>query len=139
MNDLSLEIRQAVVAHLRASAGVTALVPAARIYGERAASAQGEPQWPFIRMGYANSDMFEATGWDGVETQFTVHVFADGPHTDAVQTIAKRVVTAMENFAPGNMGGASADWVRTVTVPDDIPEKLHAIVTFRIFGYSIAS
>lgn len=133
MIDLSLEIRRAIVAHLRADATVTALVPAARIYGEFAVS----DVFPFIRMGYPATAQFEATGWDGSEADFAIHVFADGPGTDAVLTIAKRVVASMTNFAPASIDGAFADWLRTDVVPDVVPEKLHAIVVFRVVAYEL--
>lgn len=134
MIDLSLEIRRAIVAHLKADATVTALVPANRIYGEFAAS----DQFPFIRMGYSATAQYEAQGWDGSEGDFAIHIFAGGPGTDAILTIAKRVVASMTAFAPASIEGAYADWLRTDVVPDEVPQKLHAIVVFAVRAYEIA-
>ncbi len=129
--DLSLPLRQAIVAHLRGDASVTALVPANRIFGEWAT---GEPAWPFIRMGYPDADAFEATGWSGSEHDFQVHVFAEGPGTDAILTIARRIQASMENFAPASMDGAWADFRRQVTIPDVVAGRLHAILTWQIYA-----
>lgn len=135
--DLSLEIRRAVVAHLRGSTALTALVPAVRIYGEFNTD-QATGAWPFIRMGYAQSEAFEATCWDGTESDFTVHCFAHGPYTDDVLTIAKRVVAAMEDFAPGNVDGAWAQYQRTVCLPEENAQDWHVVVTFQIVAVEIA-
>lgn len=128
--DLSLEIRRAIVAHLRADATVTAIVPAERIYGEWPTVT--DPEWPFIRMGYADAEAFEASGWSGSESGFTIHVFADGPGTDAVQTIAKRVQRSMENYAPMSLDGSWSEWRRTNVMPDVVAGKLHAVLMFDV-------
>lgn len=132
--DLSLELRKAVVAHLRGDANITTLVPSAKIYGEFAAS----EDFPFIRIGYASAQGFDATGpWNGSESDLTIHVFADGPGTDAVMTIAKRVVASMANFAPVTISLADCEWLRTDVVPDVVAGKLHAIVVFRVVAVSV--
>lgn len=132
--DLSLEIRRAIVAHLRADATVTALVPADRIYGEWPTVT--DPEWPFIRMGYADAEAFEASGWSGSESGFTVHVFADGPGTDAVQTVAKRVQRSMEGFEPLSVA-SWAEWRRTNVMPDVVAGKLHAVLMFDVVAVEL--
>lgn len=126
--DLSLELRRAVVAHLRADAALIALVPAAKIFGEFATS----EDYPFIRMGYAIVTGYEASCWDGSESDFTIHAFAQGPGTAAVQTITKRIVAAMEGFTPATVGMPDHEWVDTIVLPDVVPEVLHAVVRYRI-------
>jgi len=132
--DWSLEVRRAFVANLRGAAGVTALVSAGYIFGEFVVADIPADQ-PFIRMGYSAGDQFEATGWDGSEHDFTVHVFAPGPSTDAVLTIANAVIAAAENMTVGGIDGFSADWVRTITLPDEVAERLHAVVTFSVTAF----
>jgi hypothetical protein len=132
--DLSLEIRRAIVAHLRADASVTALVPAERIYGEWPTVT--DPDWPFIRMGYSDAAAFEASGWSGSESGFTIHVFAEGPGTDAVQTIAKRVQRSMEAFEPLSVASWS-EWRRTNVMPDVVAGKLHAVLMFDVTAIDV--
>ena len=134
--DLSLPVRKAIVAHLRAATGVTNLVPSARIFPEFRHD-QADGTWPFIRMGHADATPFEATGWNGSEQDFDVHVFARGPGTDDVLTISAAVIEAMKSFAPGSIDGAWADWLRTIVLPDEKPEELHARVTFHVVAYEI--
>lgn len=126
--DLSLELRRAIVAHLRGYAPLTALVPAARIFGEFATS----DDYPFIRMGYAIVTGYEASCWDGSESDFTIHAFAQGPGTEAVHTIARRVVAAMEAFAPATVGMPEYSWEDTQILPDVVPEILHGVMRFRV-------
>lgn len=134
--DLSLEIRRAIVAHLRADAAVTALVPADRIYGEWPTVT--DPDWPFIRMGYADASAFEATGWSGSGIAFVIDVFADGPGTDAIQTIAKRVQRSMEAFEPLSVASWS-EWRRTNVMPDVVAGRLHAVMAFDIVAVDVTA
>lgn len=126
--DLSLELRRAVVAHLRADAALIALVPAAKIFGEFATTEDR----PFIRMGDPIVTGWEASCWDGSESDFTIHAFAEGPGRAAIQTIGKRIVAAMEGFTPATVGMPDHEWVSTDYLPDVVPEVIHAIVRYRI-------
>lgn len=130
--DLSLDIRQAIVAHLRMDADLTALVPVSRIYSEFATFEPADIPPTFIRMGYSDMSAFEATGWSGSEGTFTIHAFANGPGTDAISTIAKRVQRRMETFNPQNVDGGWSEWRRTIVIPDDSPHRLHAVITFDV-------
>ena len=127
--DLSLETRQAVVAHLRAYAPLIALVPANRVYGEFAGL---EPEFPFIRMGYAIVSAYEATCWDGSESDFIIHAFATGPGTDGLSHIAKRIVDGMAIFEPAAYGMPDNQWISTQIMPDDVQGVLHAVIRFRL-------
>ena len=131
VRDLSLDLRQAVVAMLRADAGVTALVSAENIFGEFASVENGN----FIRIGYADATGFEASGWSGSEhDNFVIHAFIDGPGTDGVQRVCVRVVDAMEEFDPAAFDVVELEWIRTQIIPDVVPERLHGMVRYRVVG-----
>jgi Protein of unknown function (DUF3168) len=127
--DLTLELRQAIVAHLRADANVTALVPAARIYGEYAGI---DPEMPFIRCGDQIASSFEATCWDGMESDFNIHVFAQGPANDAVSRISKRVVASMDGFTPAALSMADNAWGGTQYMADGVSTNRHSVIRFGI-------
>lgn len=131
--DLSLEVRRAVVSHLKGWPALTALVSASRIYGEQP---DADPTWPFIRYGYAIVAPYEAQGWDGSEQAVTIHAFANGPYTDAVHRIAKAIVEAMTALdAPANTGIVACEWTGTVVItdgPDPSSNKYHAIINFDV-------
>lgn len=130
--DLSLDIRKAIVAHLRADTSVTNLVPAERIYGEQ--PAVSVPDWPFIRFGMPIAAPWEATCYDGSQNRVTLHVFAEGPGTDAVARIAASVVASMGNWEPALFEDAGGGWVGTQILEDEEPEKLHAVVQFDVIA-----
>jgi hypothetical protein len=131
--DLSLDIRKAVVAHMRADAALISLVPSNRIYGEQPTAAV--PDWPFIRYGYPIAVPWEATCYDGSQNRATIHVFADGPGTDSVARIAKAVVASMANFQPALFEDVGSGWLGTNILPDgEEPDKLHAVVEFEIIA-----
>ena len=132
--DLSHPIRRAIIAHLRADANLTALVPAEKIFAEFALS----DDMPFIRMGYTDALPFEASCWSGSENTFTIHAFAKGPSTDGVGQIAKRIVESMANFSPASLDGAWQEWTGTIVLPDEVPERLHAVVTFSVTAVEVS-
>lgn len=131
--DYSLEVRQSIVARLKAFAALTSLVSANSIYGEETAA---DPKWPFIRYGLSDAAPFEATGWDGSEHDVAIHAFANGPYTDAIEAIARQVVEAMKAWqAPAGTGIVSAEWIGKTVIRDSPPEqkaKYHAIIRFTI-------
>ncbi len=135
-NDLSLDLRKAVLAHLRGDAGVLALVAANRIFGEvpdPSLTLSGS----FIRLGYQDAASFEATGWDGSETDLSVHAFAAGPSTDGTSAISQAVIAAMETFAPAGIDGVWSHWLRTIYLADEVPDRQHAIIIFKITAFEI--
>lgn len=79
-------VREALVTRLKASAPVTALLPAAQIYGERS---DPKTPWPFSRMG-------EFDGSPGQVVVGNVHVFSKSIVTDEVNDIAEVIGTDLD-------------------------------------------
>lgn len=132
--DYSLEVRRSVVAHLKSFGPLTALVSAARIYGEKQPV---DAAWPFVRYGLSEAAPFDATGWDGSEHDVAIHAFANGPYTDAIEGISKQIIEAMKVWpgVPGT-GIVSAEWIGPKTIVRDSPPeqeaKYHSIIRFAI-------
>ena len=129
--DYTLQVRQAVVAHLRSYAPLTDLISQSRIYGEQTPA---DVQWPFIRYG-STTLPFEATCWSGSQQNVDIHVFANGPFTDAVLRASAQVVAAMESWAPpAGTGIVDAEWLGNIgPLTDDAgPDKYHVVVQFRL-------
>lgn len=91
--DLSLAVRQAIVAALEDSPAVAAIVPAERIY---AVEVPAEPVWPFIRYGLATALPFRASGMDGCRLAVTLYGFAHGPQEDAVATLGGAIAATLD-------------------------------------------
>lgn len=126
--DYSLDLRKAVVVHLRADSTVSTLVEG--IYGEQPPAV---PDGPFIRIGAPVVAPYEATGYDGGEHAFTIHAFAEGPGTDRVATIAKRIVASMAGFELAALDAVENEWRGTQIIQDgDEVDKWHAIIAFDI-------
>ena len=66
-------VRRAVLARLKANAGVTALVPAASIYPQ---AVPNEPAWPFIKFGPSTTQRLKASCVNGGLVALDVHAFA---------------------------------------------------------------
>lgn len=128
--DLTLEMRKAVIAHLRADSRITDLVPAARVFAEQPPAM---PDWPFIRYGLPLTGAYEATGWDGSEATIAISVFAKGPGMDSASKISKRLVESMADFQPATFSLADNEWERTQILRDE-PDSdgYHAIAEFRV-------
>lgn len=136
--DLSRPLKAAIVDHLAASAGVTALVPASRIY---AMTPPAKPKWPFIRYGSPISTAWEATCWDGSSTRVTLHAFAETTTTyageDRALDIAAAMVEAMTTFQPPGMGLISNRWLGTQCIKDsDEADQWHSFCEFQISAHS---
>lgn len=133
MTDYTLQVRKAVVSHLKGFAPLTALVAASRIYGEQP---EVNPVWPFIR--YDSTTLaYEATCWSGSQHLVNVHVFANGPYTDAVLNAAAQVVQAMATWTPPmGTGVVDCEWVGNIGPLRDSPEsesaKYHVAVQFNL-------
>lgn len=133
VTDLSIELRRAVVAHLREESTLTALVPAAAIFGEmNPTDADADDRFPFIRVGDEIATGFEASGWAGSESDFMIHAFAHGPGRDPVMQICKRIVARMEVFEPASYGLPDSEWVSTLVLPDEVQNVLHGVVRYRL-------
>ena len=73
INDQTDNARKAILARLKADSGLTALVPAARIYPSRTPAAL---TWPYIKLGVINDLPYRPSGAIGSQNLFgTVHVF----------------------------------------------------------------
>ncbi len=71
--------RKAILARLKADSGLTALVPAARIYPSRTPAAL---TWPYIKLGVINDLPYRPSGASGSQNLFgTVHVFTKSSAT----------------------------------------------------------
>ena len=126
--DYSLEVRKQIVAHLIATPALTALVSAARIYGEQPPA---DPDWPFIRYGLGIAGPYEATGpLEGSTHRVTLHAFSHGPYTDAIHAIARQVVAAMYAFQPVQ-SLLDMQWAGTQILRDtDEANAYHAVIEF---------
>lgn len=117
--DFTLETRQAVVSHLGPTLG------GATVYGE---FTTGDVAWPFIRYA-GTSTPYEDSCKVGSRVAVDLHVFADGPATDAVLLLAKQVVARMASFTE-----AEADYLGNIGPLADNPEatKWHVVVRYSI-------
>lgn len=125
--DLSHDLRRLIVAHLRADATVTALVPSDRIFAEIAYTNDDDapqPETPFIRMGWPDAEGYEATCWSGSSHAYSIHVFA-GTVAD-VSSIAKRVQTSVENLEPATFDLVENEWRRTNIIQERDTGIIHA-------------
>jgi len=130
--DYSLELRGAVVAHLRNDPTVTTLIPRGNIFGVRVPA--NHPK-PFSRIEYPDGDAFEATGgWDGSEHRnFRVHVFADGPDEEICFLICRAMQQsiALVAFADENLSLIENEFRRQQVFPDgDDFNGWHGMIDF---------
>lgn len=119
--DLTLETRQSIVSHLGPTLG------GAVVYGE---FTPGDVPWPFIRYG-SNTTPYEDSCKVGSTVAVDIHVFADGPTTDAVLALAKLVVARMSSWA-----GGDADYLGNIGPLADNPEasKWHVVVQYSVLN-----
>lgn len=128
--DNTLRVRQSIVAYLRSYAPLTALVTSSRIYGEEPPA---NVTWPFIR--YSSTTLpYDATCWSGSTHLVSIHVFCNGPFTDAVLRAAAQVVEAMKAYEPD--GTIEVEWAGNIGPLRDSPEteasKYHVVVQFNV-------
>lgn len=129
--DLSLDVRKSWVAHMRADENLTALVPAEQIFGEFAAS----ETLPFIRLGDPDADSYEEVKGEGSRSRLRVHVFAGGPSTDDVLTIAKRVVKSFDVWEPATFDQRGNGWQGTQIVRTGEDDVRHAVIDFDVIAF----
>lgn len=72
-NDLTLPIRRATLAELKANAPLLALVSASNMHPQ---TTPASPAWPFVKMGAPSGLPIRAACVDGHEGIFAVHGFA---------------------------------------------------------------
>lgn len=92
--DHSLILRKGIVAHLKADAGLTALIPAANIYGEQPPA---KPKWPFIRYGLPVTTPERFDCYVGGEHAVTIHSFAKGPGTDDILDLRAAIIASLDD------------------------------------------
>jgi hypothetical protein len=112
-----LAIRKAWVVHLKGFAPLTGIVSAGSIYGEQA-DINGEPQWPFIRLGPKISSPWTATGLAGSVARLSTHSYHSGPFTDEAERTAAAVIEAMNTFSISTLEIIDMQWVASNTLPD---------------------
>jgi hypothetical protein len=95
--DPTLPLREAVIQRLRADPDLIALVPEARVYGERSPS---ELNWPFVRYGQS---LIGQTGGT-----LPIHIFSKQTFTDETAEIADAIVGALDDAALDLGGGRKA-------------------------------
>jgi len=116
--DLTLDARRSIVGHLAGAVG-------ADVYGEFTPS---DVAWPFVRYG-GTTVPYEDSCSDGVTLLVSLHVFANGPATDGVLTLARQIVERMESWS-----GGDATWTGNVGPLADNPEasKWHVVVQYSV-------
>ena len=126
--DLTLELRQAIVAHLRGFAGLQALWDQ-RFYGEKPPT---EPLKPFGRYGYDDMAPFNPECISGGSVNVTIHTFTQGDSTDTLKRINAQVIEALEDTKLDLDGGGwcyDLSFVRSDTLPDGI-DGWHGVIRF---------
>lgn len=91
-------VRRAVLARLKADAGLTALVPAASIYPQ---AVPDEPAWPFVKLGPTGTLRLRAACVNGGTVRVDVHAFAraresGGAVVETAEDHASRIGAAIE-------------------------------------------
>lgn len=92
--DLRLELREAVVQFLRSRPALTALVPAASIFGERVPATRSKP---YIAMSRLNVEGFEAQCINGGRIEIRLNVFTSSEDSGAVIKISKTLVEELDD------------------------------------------
>lgn len=136
-NDPSLLLREAVVAALRATDGLTDIV-GTRGYGE--APSDPLPERPFWRYGVDQVTPRPSACGNGAEVEFPIHSFSTKKYTDEVKTMNDLVSGAIGGDEPGQSrvmileGGAKATlvWLGSTVLRDaGDPTAWHGIARFR--------
>lgn len=88
-------LRAAVLTHLKADAGLTAIIPAARLYP---ATTPAQPTWPFGRFDTPQSVPLDLTCVAGSTVTFRYHGFAKGTsNVETAEDEALRIAAALEH------------------------------------------
>ena len=129
MADRTPEVQKAVVAALKANAGVTALV-GSRVYDR-------PPQdvtYPYLRIGDALVAPFDGDELRGSEIVMPIHCWVAGPCPVEARLLAKAVVAAMHWSSLSLDAGAAVfvRWSSTRDQPDPDDVRRQAIVDLEI-------
>jgi len=93
MADAGAEIQKGILARLKAVAGVTSLVPAARILAH---VPQGTA-YPLIVVGDDVGGDFSGKGFDGQEYELTIHAWTEARGSGPVKQILSAIHEALHN------------------------------------------
>ena len=98
MTGLQRVARRPILARMKADAALTALVPAASIYGQ---TVPGGPTWPFIKLGVPQTLPITATCLNGAVINIPVDAFArqrqqGGVTVETAEDHASRIGAAIE-------------------------------------------
>lgn len=141
-NDLTLPIRRASLAELKADTALLALVPAASMYPQ---TVSASPAWPFVKMGSPSGQPIRAACVDGNEGIFAVHGFAK-PRTngsgqvvetaeDHAARIGAAIASALDRKVLTLDGGQRARllWTNSQLLMDGgEADAFHAVVNFAV-------
>jgi hypothetical protein len=126
--DLTLPLREAVVALIRANGPLVALWEG-RFYGERPPS---DTEWPFGRYGYDTMAPFNPACITGNAVDVTIHTFSQSPDTKEIKLINAAVIVALDDATLNLDGGGwcyDLTFVRAQTLPDG-PDGHHGVLQF---------
>lgn len=109
--DSTETVRLAILAALKADAGVTSIIPAARIYPSRTPATL---TWPFIRMGVTSELPYRPSGAYGSQTIIgAVHVFTKSstasPDAERAANLAKKEIARVLDGLVVNITGGYAN------------------------------
>ena len=119
-----LLMRRAVVAHLRADAVVTSLLPSGRIYGERPES---NAVRPFMRYGMSDSV-------PGYDVTAPLHIFSGSDFTDEIARIIEEIQASLDGAVLTLESGEKIYMRVTSTriIPDAAEQNAwHGVVTVK--------
>lgn len=139
--DSTQAVRKAILTILKADSGVTAIVPKARIYSQRAITS---PTWPFVLYGSPSALPRRASCVDGAILTVAVHGFADprrnasGSILETAEDHASRLGAAIATALDGQKadvatGRIAIDWQGSQLLMDgDEADAFHTVQNFRV-------
>lgn len=138
--DPLLSTRRAMLAALKASADVLAIVPKARIFPQTAPSV---PDWPFVKLGAPSDVPRSASCLDGSEIIVAVHGFAGdrvvgGSVAETAEDHCIRLAGAIRSALHRNRLALEGGGYGVVTftnrqiLQDGDAAHYHAVVNFRV-------
>lgn len=138
-------VRKAMMAALKQSAAMTALVPAASIYH---GTVPADRTKPFIRRGAAIASPFRASGLDSSAFRISFQGFSHGvpdgadriivlaeDHIDAIGSAMKETLDGAVLALPGG-ANARVQWIQTT--PSIDPSETQAWMTTVTFGVEVS-
>lgn len=134
MSAMNLPTRKAVLALLKASPGVTALMPAARIYPQ---APPALPAKPFIRWGAPTAIPIRGACLAGAEVTFALHGFASSKPDVSAEDHAGQIEAAIVKAVDGRrvtVAGVGVLKLRvssSLLLTDDEADTFHAVVNVR--------